>query len=205
MSKILQIFTILILFLILPFLGNTKSKTKIYKGFIITNSGDKLIGKIQMLSPTLNEVKVKFIGKGNTKRVLKAKDVKEYAFRVEKWNKEDKRHDEVWVTYVRKKVERSPIPFGPTNVLIERQIEGAINLYNHFVEQNVDTNSPYLEFKYIERTGEEMMLITSDNYKKILKSMTVDNPAIHNKIGTKGHYFSQIGKIIKEYNEWVEE
>ena len=50
-----------------------------------------------------------------------------------------------------------------------------------------------------------MILVTSSNYKKVLKSITVDNPTIHNKVGTKGYYFGQIEKIINEYNTWVEE
>ena len=207
MKKTLLFTTIFMMFLTLPFLVDAKEKlgAKVYKGYIVTNSGNKLIGKIQMLSPTLNEVKVKFIGKGNTKRVLKAKEVKEYAFRVQKWDKKEKEYQQVWITYIRKEVERSPIPFGPTEVLIERQVEGEINLYNHFVEQNSDKRSPYIQFKYIEKNDNQLILVTSSNYKKVLKSITVDNPTIHNKVGTKGYYFGQIEKIINEYNTWVEE
>mgnify|MGYP000359681431 CR=1 FL=1 len=194
--------TILMVFAITAFANDD---AKVYNGTVTLENGETLVGQIQMLSPTLNEVKVKFIGKGSTKRVLKAKEVKEYAFRVQKWNKKEKKYNEIWITYIRKKVERSPIPFGPTNVLIERQIEGSINLYNHFIEQNSDKRSPYIQLKYIERNEDELILITSDNYKKTLKSLTVDNPNIHNKIGTKGYYFSQINKIIKEYNTWLEE
>lgn len=205
MSKSLTFTTVILMLLALPFLVEAKSETKIYRGYVVTNSGEKLIGKIEMLSPTLNEVKVKFIGRGSTKRILKAKDVKEYSFRVQKWNKQEKQYEEVWVTYVRKKVERSPVPFGPTNVLIEREIEGSISLYNHFVEQNSNTNAPYLQFKYVEREEDKLILITKENYTKVLKSMTVDNPIIHNKIGTKGYYFNNIDKTIKEYNTWLEQ
>jgi hypothetical protein len=205
MNRTLTIATVLIMFFALPFLANAKSNTKTYRGYVVTNSGEKLIGKIQMLSPTLNEVKVKFIGRGSTKRILKAKDVKEYSFRVKKWNKAEKQYEEVWVTYIRKKVERSPIPFGPTNVLIERQIEGPISLYNHFVEQNSNTTSPYIQIKYVERHKDMLILISQENYKKVLKSLTVNNPTIHNKIGTRGYYFNNIDKIIIEYNTWLEQ
>jgi hypothetical protein len=200
MNKLL-IFTTLTMFLILPILVTAKSETKIYKGYVVTNNGDRLIGNIEMLSPTLNEIKVKFIGKGNATRVLKAKEVQEYAFVIQKWNKENKQYEEIWITYARKKVERSPVPFGPTTVLLERQTSGAIHLYNHFVEQNTGKNSPYLHFKYIESKNFELTLITAENYVQILQKLTSDNPAIHNKIGTKGYGFEKIEQIVQEYNQ----
>ena len=96
-----------------------------------------------MLSPTLNEVKVKFTSTAGEKTTYKAKEVKEYGFQVEKRNNKTRVHDVNTIVYVRQNVERSPIAFGPTNVLVERQITGAISLYNHFVENN--SNSTRIE------------------------------------------------------------
>lgn len=123
------------------FAGQT---TKLYEGYVITNNGEKLEGKIQMLSPSLNEIQVKFISQTNEKTTFKAKEVKEYAFKVEKWNKSTRNHIEEWIFYTRKTVERSPIAFRPTNVLIERQVGSTINLYHHFIEQNTTPEFPFV-------------------------------------------------------------
>lgn len=177
--------------------------TKIYQGYIINNDGEKLEGQIQMLSPSLNEVKVKFINSNNEKKIYKAKEVKEYAFKVEKWNNATKNHIEEWIFYTRKNVERSPIPFGPTQVLIERQVSGTINLYNHFVEQNATSEEPFIHVVYVEKNNGELISISKENYKKVLRNLTTDVPAIHNQIGTKGNGFRQVPQILEAYNQAV--
>ena len=63
---------------------------KVYDGFVITTSGDTLQGKLEMLSPTINQVKIKFIDDCGKKQLYKAKDLQAYAFKVEMWNKESK-------------------------------------------------------------------------------------------------------------------
>ncbi len=173
---------------------------KTYEGYIINNDGKKLEGQIQMLSPSLNEIKVKFIDSNNAKTTYKAKQVKEYAFKVGKWNKATGSHIEEWVFYTRKNVERSPVAFGPTNVLIERQVSGTINMYNHFVEQNVTTGKPFIHIIYVEKQNKELVSVTKENYKEILRELTTDYPTIHNQIGTKGNAFKDIPEILTAYN-----
>ena len=179
--------------------------SKIYKGYIVNNAGEKLEGEIQMLSPSLNEIKVKFIDSNNEKKTFKAKDVKEYAFKVEKWNKETRSHIEEWVFYTRKNVERSPVPFGPTEVLVEGQVSGTINLYNHFVEQNSTTADPFIHVIYVEKQNHELVSISKENYKKVLRELTTDYPAIHNQIGTRGNGFKQVPQLIAAYNDMISE
>lgn len=197
---LITLFSLTFLFASNVFAGQSN---KIYKGYIINNSGEKLEGEIQMLSPSLNEVKVKFTNSNNEKKTYKAKDVKEYAFKVEKWNKETRNHVEEWVFYTRKNVERSPVPFGPTEVLVERQVEGAISMYNHFVEQNATTEAPFIHVIYVEKQNKELISVTKENYKKVLRELTTDYPVIHNSIGTKGNGFKHISNIITAYNNAV--
>lgn len=197
--------TLKVVFFLITFLSFSISSQakKVYEGYVITNSGEKLEGKIQMLSPSLNEVKVKFINNIGKKKVFKAKEVKEYSFKVQKWNKTERKHIDEWIVYTRKSVERSPIAFGPKNVLIERQEGGAINMYNHFIEQNSNRQNPFIHIVYLEKEADELVSITKANYKKVLKEMTAEYPALQAKVGTRGHGFKHIAKIVSAYNAWV--
>lgn len=180
------------------------SAAKVYQGYVILNDDSQLEGKIQMLGPTLNEIKVKFISKDNEKNTFKAKEIKEYGFKVEKWNHKTRQHDIKNITYVRQAVERSPIAFGPTKVLIERQVLGAISMFNHFVEQNSNVNNPFIHVLYLqkERKG-DLTNVTKQNYRTILKEMTAEYPELQAKIGSRGYGFKDIAEIIGTYNNWM--
>lgn len=198
LTQITLLALVLLTFTSTTFAGQS---AKVYEGYVITNNGEKLEGKIQMLSPSLNEIKVKFISQTNEKKTFKAKEVKEYAFKVEKWNKSTRDYIEEWIFYSRKTVERAPIAFGPTKVLIERQVEGTINLYNHFIEQNATPEQPFVQVIYLEKNNNELVNITKNNYKTVLKGMTTDYPALQAKIGTRGNGFKHIAQMVSEYNE----
>ena len=74
MKKILHTLTITILLFSFAFAANAKKPSqKVYQGYIILEDGQKLTGKIQMLSPTLNEVKVKFIDSKGKKVTYRGK------------------------------------------------------------------------------------------------------------------------------------
>lgn len=182
----------------------TASAAKVYEGYVILNDDSKLEGKIQMLSPTLNEVKVKFVTKDNKKKSFKAKEVKEYGFKVEKWNHKTRQHDINDITYVRQTVERSPIAFGPTEVLIERQVTGSINMFNHFVEQNSNVKNPFIHVLYVQK-GEKGNLtnLTKKNYRRVLKEMIAEYPELQAKVGSRGYGFKHIAQIITTYNNWM--
>lgn len=174
---------------------------KVYNGYVILNDDTQIEGTIQMLSPTLNEVKVKFTARNGKKTTYKAKEVKEYGFKVEKWNKAARQYEMVAITYSRQKVERSPIAMGPTNVLIERQITGTINMYNHFVERNAEASNPFMHFIYVQIGDNELIHLHNKNYKTVLKEMMVGYPELTSKIGTKEYSFKYIPNIVSTYNE----
>jgi hypothetical protein len=184
------------------FTSQANSK-KVYNGYVITSSEEKLEGSIEMLSPSLNEVKVKFIGKDNKKTTFKAKEVSEYGFSVKKYNHKTKEYVNTQITYIKKSVERSPIAFGPKSVLIERQEAGAINMYNHFIEQNTNIEMPLVHVIYVEKSNNELVNVTKANYKNILKEMTAEYPELQARIGSRGHGFKHVSKIIASYNTWM--
>lgn len=185
--------------------ANFASAAKVYEGYVIKNDDTKLEGKIQMLSPTLNEVKVKFINKNNKKNIFKAKEVKEYGFEVQKWNNKTRTYEAKNITYTRQRVERSPIAFGPKNVLIERQEMGKINMFNHYIEQNSNVQQPFVHIVYVQKETKKLVHVTKKNYKEVLKGMTTEYPELQARIGSRGYGFKHIAKIVSTYNAWMVE
>lgn len=197
MKSTLTLLTLSILFTVSSF------ATKSYEGYVVLNSDEKVEGTIQMLSPSLNEVKVKFTSKDGKKFTYKAKEVKEYGFQVKKWNRATRTHNENTIVYVRQEVERAPIAFGSTNVLIERQIAGTINMYNHFVELNSNPQNPFEHVIYVQKATGDLVSIDKSNYKVVLKRMTAEYTELSKKIGTKGHGFKHIAEIVNTYNTFM--
>ena len=203
-NSIIMKSTITILVLSIVFTISTfASATKSYQGYVVLNNDEKVEGTIQMLSPTLNELKVKFTSADGEKATYKAKEVKEYSFKVEKWNSKTRVHDVKTITYVRQNVERSPIAFGPTNVLVERQETGVVNMYNHFVEMNNNVKNPFVHVIYAQKGNDDLVEVTKSNYKVVLKGMTAEYPELSSKVGTKGYGFKHVAQIISTYNAWM--
>lgn len=197
MKNLFTIFALTVLFSV------SATAAKVYQGYVVLNNDEKVEGSITMLSPSLNEVKVKFTPKDGQKKVYKAKEVKEYGFQVEKWNNKTRTHDVNTITYVRQDVERSPIAFGPTNVLVERQVTGRVNMYNHFIEQNSNAQNPFIHVILAEKEAGDLVEVTKSNYKVVLKEMTADYPELSAKIGSKGYGFKHVAQIISTYNNWT--
>ena len=197
MKNLFTIFALTVLFSV------SATAAKVYQGYVVLNNDEKVEGSITMLSPSLNEVKVKFTSKDGQKKVYKAKEVKEYGFQVEKWNSKTRTHDVNTITYVRQDVERSPIAFGPTNVLVERQVTGTVNMYNHFIEQNSNAQNPFVHVILAEKEAGDLVEVTKSNYKVVLKEMTADYPELSAKIGSRGYGFKHVAQIISTYNNWT--
>jgi len=187
-------------------LGNKRDNTaslKCRKEITTSKQSETLEGKISMLSPSLNEVKVKFQSNAGKTSTFKAKEVKEYGFDVEQWNHKTRQHFTTTITYVKKTVERAPIAFGPKEVLIERQVAGTINMYNHFVEMNSNVKTPFEHIIYVEKTANELVSLTKKNYKVVLKEMTAEYPELQAKVGSRGYGFKHVAQIIDTYNNWM--
>lgn len=177
---------------------SSESSTKIYKGYVIKESGDTLYGKLQMLNPTMNQVKVKFINEKGKRMTFKAKDITAYAFQAQIWNKKEKRNLQEWVYYIKKTVERPPVPFAGNDILMQQEVRGNINMYNYYIESRSSQNMEHII--YLEK---ENVLYTIDktNYRKILKGLMGDYPTVYHKIGTKGYTYKYLAETLKEYNQ----
>jgi hypothetical protein len=195
--------TQLILILAIITISQESNANKIYDGYVKTLLGKMHTGQIKMQTPSLNEVKVHFKSKAGKKHIFKADEVKEYGFEVEKWNSKERKHYTTEVIYVKKKVERSPVAFGPKEVLLEREVKGAICLYHHFIEKNANVEEPLEHILYVEKINNELMPITKKNYRAILKKITREYEGLQEEIGEKGKSFNNLAQIIMSYNEWI--
>ena len=202
MKNFLQTLTIAILMFSFASAANAaETAKKVYAGYVVLEGGEKLTGKITMLSPTLNEVKVKFTNEAGKTKTYKAKEVAEYGFTYNRYDRTTENMVATNVVYVNKKVGYSAVPFGSKNVLIERQETGKINFFNFFYETRMQ-NNPLQKTIYVEK-GEKFEEVTRKNYKRILKDMTTDYPELRVKIGTPGYGFKHAAKIVKEYNDYM--
>jgi len=151
-----------------------------------------------MLSPTLNEVKVKFISEDGATTTYKAKEVASYSFQFPKYDHTTKTYNNEVIEYVKKEVGVSPVPFGAKEVLVERQAAGSINLYNFYTETRQASHA-YDHNYFVEKNG-QMIEVNRDNFKTVLKDLVVDFPELSAKVGKRGYGYSKVAKIIKEYN-----
>lgn len=173
-----------------------KPEGKIYDGFVVTIEGDTLHGKLQMLSPTQNQVKIKFIT-AEMARVFKAKELQTYSFHVLTVNRKTKKEISTWVNYTKKKVERPPVPFGATEVLLQQLVGGEISLYNYYIENRTDNTIEHLV--YIEK-NDELEIVNKENYKELLRTLMEDKAEMLEKVGTKGYTYKFLENTISEYN-----
>ncbi|MFK7950135.1 MAG: hypothetical protein AB8G11_21265 [Saprospiraceae bacterium] len=197
-NLLLFIFGILTINFTFHKLDSNKPSTKVYKGYVVKESGDTLYGKLQMLNPTMNQVKVKFIDDKGKRMIFKAKDVKSYAFKAQVWNKKEKRNVQEWVYYIKKTVERPPVPFAGNDILMQREVNGNISMYNYYVETRSSQNMEHII--YLEKK-DILYTINKTNYRKILKNLMGDYPIVYHKVGTKGYTYKSLTKILKEYNQ----
>jgi len=201
LKKLLTITTVVLLLSCLSTTAIAKNKT--YYGFLVTTEDDTINGRIWMLSPTLNEVKVKITDYQKNILIYKSSKVKSYHFRVSQWNEVKKKHENEWIHYVKKYVERPPVPFGSKSALLHREVSGRISLYNHYYAVHSNVKQPYEHLFYIEKKHKHFLIINKANYKSVLRELMADEPIIVSKIGKRKYGFKYLVKTLKEYNYFV--
>jgi len=187
---------------------NAQENNKSYGGYVLLENGEKVTGNIEMLSPVMNQVKVKVKSLDNlNQKVFKSQEVKEYAFQIEVWNHKTREYTTEWVRYSNREVGRSATLFGSKNTLLLQELAGTVSYFNYFYQSNSDVDNPVKNVVYIEKRNHERGLVelNKENYKEVLKNMTYDFVELHAKIGTSQYAFNNVKKIISEYNEYMEE
>lgn len=190
-------FTLFLLTLL--FINTSFAAKKTFPGYVITQDDQKIEGTVYFKSMTSNELKVKFKNTSNETKVYKAKELKEYGFEMKRYNRTTKGYENVAITYVRKQVEDAPVRFGTKDIMIQRKVNGTINIYSQFIEADSKIGGHLQQFFYLEKNT-SFTKITNSNYKQVMKAAVADFPALQEKIGTKGHDYKYITKIAKMYN-----
>lgn len=203
------IYSILLIFITgFAYNVNAQENKKSYKGYVLLENNEKITGNIEMLSPVMNQVKVKVkpLGNLNTK-TFKSQEVKEYAFQIEVWNKDARQYVTEWIHYVNREVGRSAIPFGSKKALLLQELTGTISYFNYYYQSNSDVGSPIKNIFYIQKINHErgLIAINRENYKEVLQNMIYDFAELHAKVGTSQYSFNHIKKIISKYNSNMKE
>ena len=76
-------------------------------------------------------------------------------------------------------------------------------MYNHFVENNSNSENPLSQVIYTQKENGDLVNITKSNYKVVLKDMVAEYPELSTRVGTKGYTFKYITKTIAAYNSWM--
>ena len=199
MKTFTTLFTAILMTIAITAFANDDAK--VYSGTVVLENGETLVGQIQMLSPTMNEVKVKFISEAGKTKTYKANEVASYSFAFPKYDHKTKTYNNEVIEYVKKEVGVSPVPFGPKAVLVERQAEGAVSLYNFYAETRQAAHA-YAHNYFVEKDG-QMIEINRTNFKTVLKDMVADYPELKAKVGKKGYGYKYVAKIVNEYNDYT--
>lgn len=178
---------------------SAQAKKQLYKGYIITTENDTIEGQVQYVNPAFNELKVIFYKDGK-KQKFSTKDLKEYGFMVERYNKETKSKYNEWMHYEKLNVEKSPIRHGAKNIFVQRQLQGAISLYNFYTLKSTHVNKRSYEHAYYVKENGKLTLVTRKNYRKVVRKLVSSNEDLYNNLGTSGYGYKYFASVVEKQN-----
>lgn len=175
-------------------------KNKMFSGYVVTIEGDTIQGRIEMISPTVNAVKVRLHKADGSVKTFKAKTLRGYAFRVFQHDKKEGKTIDEWIFYTRKKMSRAPMAFASMDVLVQQEIEGVVNLYNYYTESN--EKQVMSHFYYLEQGGKELVELSEENYRVELRKFVSDSPEFAKRTGSRKLTYQRVPEFIADYNAW---
>ncbi len=176
-------------------------------GYILDNDNQKKEGFIEVLGDLNSEVKVKFSEKKSAKkyRTIKIKDLNGYGFLGQKKN-EFVKEEENWRHFVKYEFERPAKVFATNESLIEVVVlEGYYSVYKFLYESGNNVNMPVTTRYVILVGGTEVAQIEEDNFETESKKIFKKYIALHDSIGKQKFRFSNLVRLIEDYNFWKEE
>ena len=174
------------------------------KGYVITKENKKVEGTVKVRNELFDQVKIRFTSKSGNTSNYKPSDIKEYGYT---FNGEDQFGQEsmVSIRYVAKEAEDAPMIFAKTGVFMQVEEEGAVILYNYYIQNNGDVKNPVIRQYYLEReNSDEFTKLTKKNFVEIAKIFFSDNPEIAQNMGKVNHRFRHLYKVVQNYNKWIE-
>ncbi len=184
--------------------AQTKKGDKV-PGYIIDNSGKKTTGYIIYSDWANNQVQVKFIKKGSSKKeVYKPSQLKAYSYEEELTDclgKKEKR----WVHYETRKADRPSRIFGPTTVFMHKEVsEGHYSLFCFYVEIRNNVKKPYEYSFFVEDDKGNFTKVTDENFESIAGKLFKDYTAMKSKLGDKDFRMKNMDRLVADYNYWKE-
>lgn len=178
---------------------------KAVEGYVVTNDGDTLHGILKLGAPSANEVKIRYYAsESSRKKIFKSKDLISYAYK-STYETETGQTVTDWIHHIRKDVDEEPVMFGPTTVLMHQEVDGVINLYNYYIERNTNIKNPYQHCYYLEKIGKSGFIkITDDNFERVVARFFKEFKPLSEQVGTAGHRYQDLPKMVKEYNDWMQ-
>ena len=178
------------------------AKTDYYPGKVVDNAGQAIEGKIGVVSPTYNEIKVKFIATNGKKKTYKVADLEGYSFEVPVFNRKTKKYEAKTVSFERKTAEDAVVDFGSKELFVEKAVDGNIEVFNHYAEGSDRMSQKLVHTFYVEKDGQiGFTKLTRKNYSAIMQDLTADMPELSKLVGTPGHGYKYIAKMAKTYND----
>ncbi len=178
----------------------TKQGDKV-EGYIITIDNIKKEGLIKLGDWAENEVKVQFY-EGNKKTVFKPNELSEYGFEITEINEQGNKAKR-WVRFYQKTVDRAPMLFASKTVMMEREVEGDLNLYTYYIAKRDNVSQPFEYYFYIETKDGRFLKIDKKNYKTVAKQLFEDYSGLVQLVGKKGFLYGNLDRMINDYNYWV--
>ena len=176
-------------------------------GYIITQRGDTIKGKVKVANRAKNQVRVKFTPQSKFKSTTykaKDKDLLGYGYQtIENNGSQQKVYK--YRHFLVKDADQPPVPFSSSTVFMEIKAMGSVSLFSYYVESNTQVESTYLHYyfmeaKYSKNTNDiRQRKVLREDFERTVESFTEDCPAIRNKIGSAYDY-SNLDRIIIEYN-----
>lgn len=169
-------------------------------GYIITNIGDTINGRVKVQNRAKNQVKVKFTKEGTRKeKSYKPKDIKGYGYQTFHNNNATQkvRRDR---HFLKKTADQPPVPFSSKNVFMEVKAQGKAILYSFYKQNNSNVESTYTHYYFLEfQDGSRERKITKDDFDWAVPAFLEDCPKISNLISTQLGY-SKLEQIVNIYN-----
>ncbi len=194
----------IILLLILPVLFSfdyPALKNDVFPGYVILDSGQKLEGLVMLGTFIERELKVKFVDRGK-KVSYTAEQLQGYGYEKTEMDELGKQR-KIWIHYEKMEALEPPRIFAPTNVMVEREVEGEQDLFCFYIQQRANIEKPY-EYYYLLRAADgELTKVTEENFIEVLKKEFGGYTAMVERLGKKQFGFKNIGRMARDYNYWV--
>lgn len=186
-----------------------RNADQVYNGYVVmANSNDTLFGEVEFLNPTYNQETVVFYNNGKKIEYTATQGaISEYAFEYKRYNKETKSTEPLWFVYVSKRIQ-SDDKNTVREYFMERQVDGAITLYNFFSLETSKINSREYNHNYfVEKKGLDgfdLVKITRENYRTTIREyLVLGNDAIESNLGTSGYGYKYLSSIVEVQNAWL--